>query len=165
MTARNSISDAVALFSPDRKYRYVLRRRVGFGDRSVLVVMLNPSTADHERNDNTVRRVIGFVNGYGFSLLTVCNAFALKSTDPKELYRAIDPVGPDNDEHLEREARSAEVVIAGWGNHGALFGRSMIVRTLLRRVKPQIYCWDLTSIGEPCHPLFLPKTRPLMLLP
>ena len=35
-----------AKFSPDRKYRYLLTRRLGFGDGAVMFLMLNPSTAD-----------------------------------------------------------------------------------------------------------------------
>src|SRR3990167_4056535 len=97
VTALSLISEAPAVFSPDRKYRCVLRRRVGFGDRSVLVVMLNPSIADEERDDATVKRVIGFAVAYGFSWLTVCNAFGFCSTEPENLYRVDDPVGPDND--------------------------------------------------------------------
>ena len=35
-----------AIFSEDRRYRYFLQRRVGFGDDRVMFLMLNPSTAD-----------------------------------------------------------------------------------------------------------------------
>ena len=46
------------LFSDDRRFRFRLTRRVGFfSDRSVMFVMLNPSTADEERDDATIRRL------------------------------------------------------------------------------------------------------------
>ena len=46
----------MARFSADRRYRYQLTRRVGFGDRTVVVfLMLNPSTADEVVNDRTVQ--------------------------------------------------------------------------------------------------------------
>ena len=31
-----------ATFSPDRSYRYLLTRRLGFGDGAVMFLMLNP---------------------------------------------------------------------------------------------------------------------------
>ena len=163
MTALSLISEAPAVFSPDRKYRYVLRRRVGFGDRSVLVVMLNPSIADEERDDATVKRVIGFAVAYGFSWLTVCNAFGFCSTEPENLYRVDDPVGPDNDSTIVREATRAERVIVGWGNEGVFQDRDKAVMKLLRDAGKPAYCWKITNTGQPSHPLYLPKTTELMI--
>ena len=44
--------------SEDRRYRYTLVRRVSmFGDGVCAWLMLNPSTADEEHDDPTIRRV------------------------------------------------------------------------------------------------------------
>ena len=78
----------VALFSEDRRYRYLLTRQVGFGDKRVTFLMLNPSTADEERNDPTIRRCINFANAWGFGWLDVTNLSSLRATNPKEMLEA-----------------------------------------------------------------------------
>ena len=88
-----------AVLSPCGTWRYELPREWGNGNRLV-VVMLNPSTADAEKDDPTIRRVIGFAKSHGFGNLLVLNIFALRSTDPDGLRVAQDPVGPDNDAHI-----------------------------------------------------------------
>ena len=110
-----------AQFSPDRRYRYLLTRQVGFGDKRVLFVMLNPSTADEEKNDPTIRRCIGFANGWGYGWLDVTNLSPLRATDPKQLLAA----GPEpwdvwnrNLYHIMAAAGSSDLVVAAYGNHG-----------------------------------------------
>ena len=48
-----------ATFSADRRYRYRLWRHWSCGP-VLLVIGLNPSTADETRNDATIRRCIGY---------------------------------------------------------------------------------------------------------
>lgn len=57
--------DRDAVFSPCGKYRYALTRRVGPGKQAAAFILLNPSTADAERDDPTVRRRIGFARQRG----------------------------------------------------------------------------------------------------
>ena len=80
-----------AVFSEDRRYRYLLERRVGDSPKRVLFIMLNPSKADEKYNDPTIRRCIGFAREWGFGLLHVVNLLALMSTDPRALLKADDP--------------------------------------------------------------------------
>ena len=77
--------------------------------------MLNPSTADAERDDPTIRRCIGFSRAWGFGGAEMVNLFALRSTDPGRLREAADPVGPGNVAHIADAARGATQVIAAWG--------------------------------------------------
>ena len=106
-----------AVFSEDRCYRYLLRRRVGESSRRVLFIMLNPSKADEKRNDATIRRCVGFARSWGFGILEVVNLFALMSTNPEALLKAKDPVGPDNDAAIRAALEVADTVVLAWGNH------------------------------------------------
>ncbi len=92
-------------FSPDRKYRYVLRRKIGSSARRVVFIMLNPSIADEVRTDPTVRRCVGFARRWGFGALEVVNLFALVSTDPNGLQDADDPVGRETTPRSARRCR------------------------------------------------------------
>lgn len=90
-----------AVFSPCQRYRYWLERRFSEGDGTAVFVMLNPSTATAETNDPTIRRCIGFARSWGCDYLVVVNIFAFRATDPKVMKAEADPVGSDNDRHLQ----------------------------------------------------------------
>jgi hypothetical protein len=153
-----------AVLSPCSTYRYELTRRWAEGDDIVTWIMLNPSTADADVDDPTIRRCIDFSIRWGCAGLVVRNLFALRATDPRELGRHPDPVGPENDTYLTRPAAGA--TIAAWGVSGGHVAheRAGIVLDLLRARKTWPLCVALTHGGAPRHPLYLPATalpRPL----
>jgi hypothetical protein len=157
-----------AVFSPCERYRYVLTRDLNhdkdfcnYNNRIINVCMLNPSTATHEVDDPTIRRCIGFARTLGFGHLIITNIFALRSTDPKALYKTAEPIGEKNDMYLEESARSADQVICAWGTHGRHEDRGAKVMEMLSKIKP-IYALRLTKDGIPGHPLYLPgKCKPI----
>ena len=154
-----------AIFSGDRRYRYLLIRRVGTSQSRVLFIMLNPSAADEVRDDPTIRRCIGFARDWGFGLLEVVNLFALMSTNPKTLLDAEDPVGPDNDATIHAALRRAERVILAWGNHGSRHRERAAHVTKMALDLSTPHHLGLTKFGFPRHPLLLPKNTvpsPLM---
>jgi hypothetical protein len=132
------------------RYRFALWRRWGAGTQ-VLFVMLNPSTADAQNDDPTIRRCVGFARAWGFGSLVVGNLFAFRPTSPAALQRAVDPVGPGNDEWLVRLNDESSLTVAAWGNHGRLLGRSAAVSRLL----PDVRILGRTKAGEPRHPLYV----------
>lgn len=142
-----------AVLSPCGQYRYELWRRWADGPH-VLFVMLNPSTADGEHDDATIRKCVNFAKRWGYGSLCVVNLFAFRSPDPREMKAAADPVGPDNDKTLVRLARQAGVIIAAWGAHGSYQQRD---KTVLRML-PQVKALHLTQNGAPGHPLYLKGT-------
>ena len=160
----------VAKFSPDRKYRYLLTRRVGFADDSVTFVMLNPSTADETQDDPTIRHCIAFASHWGFGWLHVVNLSPLRATDPKVLLVAgleSDAVWYENLEHIGGAALASNMVIAAWGVHGSAENRDCYVIGELRENVGMVYCLGLNKDGHPKHPLYLkadtvpePLTRP-----
>lgn len=141
-----------AVMSECGRYRYRLRREWLGGEGDVLFIMLNPSTADAERDDPTIRRCVGFARRWGFRRLWVGNLFAWRATHPFDLVRAPDPVEPDNDEHLIGMAANAEVIVAAWGSYRALRGRDKDVRQIIGGLE----CLGVTKRGHPRHPLYLP---------
>lgn len=147
-----------AIFSLDRKYRYRLERFIDNRDLNMTVAfcMLNPSTADEVKSDPTITRCLNYATGWGASKLVVVNIFALRSTDPKALYSAADPIGEDNDHHIAVAAREADIFICGWGNHGTLNGRQDAVLALLHRVAPlaKPRAFKINKCGTPVHPLY-----------
>jgi hypothetical protein len=147
-----------AILSKCKRYRYVLKREWQPKLPGVLFVALNPSTADGEQDDPTVRRCIGFARSWGFGKLAIANLFALRSTDPSRLMRDDDPIGPENDRWLSDLAVQFTLTIAAWGAHEVAKDRAAnVLRKLIN-----VHHLGLTNAGYPKHPLYLPKiTRPV----
>lgn len=142
-------------------YRYRLTREWDPFGKSVNFIMLNPSTADANQDDPTIRRCIGFAQKWNYGKIVVTNLFALRATDPKELRNdSIDPVGSENNSHIEREATSADLIVAAWGNHGGFKDRHSSVYTILSAF--DIRCLGITKTGHPKHPLYVPGDTELL---
>ena len=154
--------NAQAAFSPCRHYRWWLRRQWQPGLPPLVFIGLNPSRADAERDDPTLRRIVGFARQWGFGSVTVLNLFARISPSPALLKRAVDPVGPENDHWLQAALNAQGAAIwLGWGNQGAWRGRDRQVLELVRpslmrepRLAHRLLGLGLTSQGQPRHPLY-----------
>lgn len=149
-----------ALFDETGAYRWLLTRTWDPALPVAVLVMLNPSTADAMVLDPTVTRGVGFAIREGCGGLIVANAYGLRSTDPRGLWRVADPVGAENDHHIIRACEAATgPIIAAWGVHCTYLGRSTRVRELIKPYGPQ--CLGHTKGGEPKHPLYLRADTPL----
>ena len=151
-------------------YRYWLHRdlsELDIGSGHLVFIMLNPSTADADNDDPTIRRCMAFGRQWAFKDLTVVNLFAVRSTDPWQL-RAIGQasVGKHNDRVFRwlREDLPESTVVAAWGNQGSFFRRAAHVRTMLAEYPP-LHALGFTSKGCPRHPLYLRKDAKLRRYP
>lgn len=157
-----------AVISPCGAYRYALERiLVGplewparapsdfrYRGKTWLVIMLNPSVADAERDDPTIRELMRRAKDDGASRLLVGNLYALRATDPSALALAADPIGEKNDEWLAAMAASASRVIVAWGAHPLAKARDLAVMAILRHhYQGQLLCLGTTADGSPKHPL------------
>jgi hypothetical protein len=144
-------------------FRYRLLRKWGCGS-PLLFVMLNPSTADAEEDDPTIRRCVKFAQAHDYGALEVVNLFAYRATDPKDLRRAGYPVGPENDHHIAEAVRDSAGVCVAWGANAAGLERPGIVLRQLRDlgVNRRLFCLRVTRGGYPQHPLMLPSSCRLM---
>ena len=159
-------TEADAEFSEDRTYRYWLTRRWGPGP-ALMFVSLNPSDADEHRDDQTTRRDMDFARDFGYDAVTLLNLGAAVMTNPKHLASLSDPIGPDNDAHLDREAARHDVIVFAWGAH-ADPARARAVATRLwricRRTGGTVACLGWTAEGQPRHPSRMAKRTPLSTL-
>lgn len=160
----NLLIERTCHFSPCRTYRYELRIIWDQTKRPQMFIGLNPSTADEENDDPTVRRCIDFAQRWGAGGLVMVNACAYRATDPKAMLKfAGDQVGSENTiEYLERLAVGCQnKPIAAWGKHADEIvgrawrrGRGQCLKALMGPLD----CLRLNGDGSPAHPLYLPKT-------
>lgn len=152
-----------AHISPCGTWRYWLERRWnGAGVDAPMVVWcgLNPSKADAKRDDPTIRRMMGFTEGWGFSRFVVLNLYAYRATDPRELDGlTLDQLqGPAQHLQLTHWLTDANtrIVVCCWGA-----GRFKCVPIPYAITATPRYALGLTASGEPKHPLYLPANSTL----
>lgn len=154
-----------ATISECGRYRYALSRRLSdsaIAPAEALFVMLNPSTADACVDDATIRRCKGFALRFGCSHLLVANLYAWRATNPRDLWAAPDPIGPENDAVIAALAERASLIVCAWGQTGPDKHRPAAVIDLLSDYP--CLALGFTKHGQPRHPLYLPKDAPLVSL-
>ena len=146
------------VFSPDRNHRYTLIHRwdeLLNPNHGIAWICLNPSTADENQLDPTLRRIRDFSAMWGYSFFVMMNLFAWRATQPADMKRTTDPIGPDNDRLIAHWSKKVDRVMLGWGEHGAHLGRDQQVLAYLDRSKT--FCLERNASGQPKHPLYVSK--------
>lgn len=155
----NAYIENDAIFSDCGRYRYLLRRTWDQAKPRALFVMLNPSTANANRDDPTIRSCVRLVKALGYGSVEVVNLFGLISADPGELLKASDPIGPGNEHAVQAAVTRCAVVILAWGAFQIAAERSQFFCEWIRAVQPQ--CFGKTKAGAPKHPLYIKTGTPL----
>lgn len=148
-----------AIFDAKALYRYALWRTWDDQLATMMFLMLNPSTADELKSDQTVRRCERRALALGYGSVYVGNLFAVRSTKPQGIYWAPAPIGEWNDHYLLTMARQSSEIVCAWGNHGTHRGRSKAVLELLKGERFKLRHLGITQAGEPTHPLYMPKDK------
>lgn len=130
---------------------------------SCVFVMLNPSTADGNIDDPTVRRCVGFARALKYDRLEIVNLFAYRTKSPRELLALNhddDPVGARNQDFVRRAAANAGIIICAWGVHGGHIEQNETALGWLDGHKT--FALGLTAERHSRHPLYLPSaSRPI----
>lgn len=147
-----------AVISDCGAFRYHLTRSWGPG-KPMLFVMLNPSTADADVDDQTIRKCIGFAERNGCESIEVVNLFAYRATKPADLKSAGYPIGPENHATIRRVAADVVarggMVVCAWGSNARGLGAVQVVSVLLASIKCPVYALALLADGTPAHPCML----------
>ncbi len=147
-----------AVITDDGRFRYHLARRWGEG-KTLLFVMLNPSSADTNVDDPTVLKCKRFAKINGFTAIEIVNLFAFRTSSPAELAAEGYLIGVLNDAWIKTRAyvvaRDGGAVCVAWGVSAGRSGREHAVMTMLRDVGAQPLALKVTKDGHPAHPLYL----------
>lgn len=127
--------------------------------KACVFIMLNPSTADGDEDDPTIRRCVGFAQAWGYDRLEVINLFAYRATDPKALLTLThdqDSVGVFNQRAFNSVLFGGYplgIIICAWGAHGAHLGQDETALGWLGN--HERFALGLTKNGHPRHPLYV----------
>lgn len=154
-----------ARFSDCGRYRPLLWRDWAGAERSgyVLWVGMNPSTADGDADDPTVRRECDFTMSWGYGAYRKCNVMDLRATHPRDLLGDHAARSDANLPTILEQARSAEVVVLAFGAlHKRLEHHGRETVEALADLRNDIKCLGFTANGSPRHPLYLRKDSQLL---
>ena len=152
-----------AVLSEDKKYRYSLSRIWDESKGYVLFIGLNPSTADANIDDPTIRRCIGFATNWGYGGIKMANLYAKRATDPKKLEGDPYLVGDENYDYIISLSKDASLIVAAWGANKILKSHGNQVSYTLDMLKnKEIMCLGKTKNGNPRHPLYVPYSQELI---
>jgi hypothetical protein len=121
---------------------------------------LNPSIADEQREDPTIRREVDFSKRFGFAGMAKGNLYPLVATYPLDLWRHTDPIGPGGDDELVAVMKQCSGVVLAWGRlpSRAVDRAKHVIRTLVDNGIGPLWVLCLTKCGQyPRHPLYLRK--------
>ncbi len=151
-------------------YRWTLHRKWGDGYR-VCWIMLNPSTADAERDDPTLRRCIHFSKAWGYGSLIVVNLYPFRSSSPEECRRWAgwegsrdwyirDAIHFQNLPVVVEAAKQCQMVVAGWGAAAWVMDfATHLCAEVMEGTGHPIYCLGTTKSGAPLHPMARGRNR------
>ena len=136
--------------------RYALGRS---GDRPLLIIALNPSTANQYTRDQTLTRVERFAQRRAKSLI-MCNLYPLRATDPNDLpHQANAQLIQQNIDCIHTLARDIKPleIWASWGTpiekRPYLFDSLTQLHNHLTPLSPHwLQCGPPTQKGHPRHP-------------
>jgi hypothetical protein len=163
-----------AIISECGLYLYELRRTWDEQKPQMVFIMLNPSTADAEKDDQTIRRCIGFAQHHDFGGIVVCNLGAGRATSPKDWMKMEDPIGTQNDWRVgvilrDEVFNKRGKVIAAWGAWGGFMNRDVNLKNMAKAHGVRLWHLGTTKDGMPKHPLargkeFIPYEQELRVL-
>ncbi|MBW3041499.1 DUF1643 domain-containing protein [Prochlorococcus marinus] len=160
------------LFSECRSYRWILKRELLTGDKTLVFIGLNPSQANSVNNDMTLIRIINFCSRWNYKNIYVINLFGLISKFPSQLSKSKDPIGDNNDlitlKVLEFWRKNINCDLwLGWGDKGQLNSRDQVVLKLIKNLSylnsneknhsQRVFSLGLSKKGNPRHPLYMPN--------
>jgi len=154
---------SIKIYNGDDKNRYLLGTS---GKRPFVVMGINPSTADADKPDPTIRKVMGFAEKKGFDSFVMINVYPQRTTDPKDLHKQPDKkIMQENAEKIKDVLLKADnpIIVAAWGTSIetrdylklCLYSIHLATEKYLReRNVKWVHIGDLTKGGHPRHLLY-----------
>lgn len=149
-----------AIFSTSKKHRYLLSRIWNQEKGIICFIGLNPSTADENIDDPTIRRCIRFTDSWGYGGIYMLNIFAYRATKQKNMYEADGQIGIANDAYIKTYSKMSVLSIIAWGAEPNYSYDKMMFNLRVEKILPLIHnphYLALTKNGQPRHPLYLKK--------
>ncbi len=152
------------LYAPSfySEYRYILGTR---GKNPLICIGINPSTAEPDNLDNTLKSVERIALGNGFDSFIMFNVYAQRATSPDDMEKVCNPQLHRENLEAFRYVLSISEKPAVWAAWGAIIEKrdylADCVRDMVQLGQEYGASWycagAITKKGHPHHPLYLRK--------
>lgn len=153
------------LYVPDfyTEYRYILGTK---GKNPLICIGINPSTAEPDKLDNTLKSVSRIADGNGFDSFIMFNVYAQRATRPDDMDRCMNEQLHNENmaafEYILKNCEEAPAVWAAWGTiiekRGYLKDCVLDMVRIGQNYNARWLCAGKCSAkGHPHHPLYLKK--------
>ncbi len=152
------------LYAPNfySEYRYILGTR---GENPLICIGINPSTAEPDNLDNTLKSVERIALGNGFDSFIMFNVYAQRATDPDAMEKKCNLTLHQENLKAFRYILSISKKPAVWAAWGAIIEKRDYLADCVRDMVAvgqeygaSWYCAGaITKKGHPHHPLYLRK--------
>ena len=156
------------LYAPNfySEYRYILGTR---GKNPLICIGINPSTAEPDNLDNTLKSVERIALGNGFDSFIMFNVYAQRATNPDAMEKTYNPLLHRENLEAFRYVLSISEKPAIWAAWGAIIEKRKYlpdcVRDMVAAGQEFGATWHcagaITKKGHPHHPLYLRKDEKL----
>ena len=156
------------LYAPNfySEYRYILGTR---GKKPLICIGINPSTAEPDNLDNTLKSVDRIALGNGFDSFIMFNVYAQRATDPDAMEKTCNLALHKENLEAFRYVLSLSEKPAVWAAWGAIIEKRSYLADCVRDMveagqerNAQWFCAGaITKKGHPHHPLYLRKDEKL----
>lgn len=149
------------------EYRYLLGTR---GNRPLICIGINPSTAVPDNLDNTLKSVSRIADANGFDSWMMMNVYAQRATRPDDMDDVVsEDLHRENMAALEYLLQHTEKPAAIWAAWGAIIEKraylSACVRDMVALGDKYGAVWlkagKISKAGHPHHPLYLKSDTPV----
>lgn len=145
----------------DNSARYTLGK---LGQKMLVFIGINPSTAKPDDLDRTVARVENFAEHYQYDGWLMLNVYPQRATNPKDIHKELDKeIHQQNIQQIKRFVTNHKdfEICAGWGTE---IERRKYLKDCLKDIVMALgveqrwfYLHETTKYHHPRHPLYLPN--------
>ena len=156
------------LYAPNfySEYRYILGTR---GKNPLICIGINPSTAEPDNLDNTLKSVERIALGNGFDSFIMFNVYAQRATSPDDMEKECNLLLHKENLEAFRYVLSISQKPAVWAAWGAIIEKRKYLPACVadmlaisREYDAQWFCaGPISKKGHPHHPLYLRKDEKL----
>ena len=156
------------LYAPNfySEYRYILGTR---GEKPLICIGINPSTARPDDLDNTLKSVERIAFGNGFDSFLMFNVYAQRATDPDAMEQQCNEALHRENMAAFRHVLSLSPAPAVWAAWGTIIEKRKYLPRCLsdmlalgKQYGASWYCaGSISKKGHPHHPLYLRKDEKL----
>lgn len=133
------------------------------GNNPLIVIGLNPSTANEKKPDRTISKIMGFAEGANFDSIIMLNLYPQRATKPNDLHTTVDcDLFIENIEVIITIINSIESasILCAWGNNiGIRPYLKEAISDIYTKTKSEKINWfkvgELTTYKNPRHPLYV----------